>query len=243
MLIESMAGKSAAMNGVFQDSTPFQFHEDRRVIDHLGEQLKSNGFNYAGSEPLYNGQSGQVMQADIFVGLVFYQRLRHMVSDKSQARSTGPVMAMTRQPVKGRKKHGGIRLGEMERDALLSHGVSFCLQDRLMNCSDAHLAYVCSKCGGLLPVFAQTPSSSSVGGGGGAKSGFGVGAISFGSSSKALQQSGRNSFLGVKVQPQQTCFACKSSTDVRPVNLPYVFRYLSNELAGMGIKMSLTLSE
>jgi DNA-directed RNA polymerase I subunit RPA2 len=70
------------------------------------------------------------MKAEIFMGLVFYQRLRHMVSDKSQVRSTGPVMAITRQPVKGRKKHGGIRLGEMERDSLLSHGVAFCLQDR-----------------------------------------------------------------------------------------------------------------
>jgi len=77
------------------------------------------------------------------------------VSDKSQVRSTGAVTAITRQPVKGRKKHGGIRLGEMERDSLLSHGVSFCLQDRLMNCSDNHLAYVCAKCGGLLSVYAQ----------------------------------------------------------------------------------------
>lgn len=78
-----------------------------------------------------------------------------MVSDKSQVRSTGAVTAITRQPVKGRKKHGGIRLGEMERDALLSHGVAFCLQDRLMNCSDNHLAFVCGKCGGLLTVYAQ----------------------------------------------------------------------------------------
>jgi DNA-directed RNA polymerase beta subunit len=95
------------------------------------------------------------MKADIFMGVVFYQRLRHMVSDKSQVRSTGPVTAITRQPVKGRKKHGGIRLGEMERDALLSHGVAFCLQDRLMNCSDSHIAFVCKKCGGLLSVYAQ----------------------------------------------------------------------------------------
>lgn len=78
-----------------------------------------------------------------------------MVSDKSQVRSTGPVTAITRQPVKGRKKHGGIRLGEMERDALLSHGVAFCLQDRLMNCSDSHIGFVCAKCGGFLTVFAQ----------------------------------------------------------------------------------------
>lgn len=82
-----------------------------------------------------------------------------MVSDKSQARSTGPVMAITRQPVKGRKKGGGIRLGEMERDALLSHGVAFCLHDRLMNSSDSHVAYVCSQCGELLPVFAQSPKN------------------------------------------------------------------------------------
>ncbi len=92
--------------------------------------LRSAGYSYYGSESLYNGLTGNYMKAEIFMGLVFYQRLRHMVSDKSQVRSTGPVMAITRQPVKGRKKHGGIRLGEMERDSLLSHGVAFCLQDR-----------------------------------------------------------------------------------------------------------------
>lgn len=88
---------------------------------------------------------------------------RHMVSDKSQVRSTGPVNAITRQPVKGRKKHGGIRLGEMERDALLSHGVAFCLQDRLMNCSDSHLAHVCAQCGSLISVYAQPLEQQSAG--------------------------------------------------------------------------------
>lgn len=76
MLIESMAGKSGAIHGTFQDATPFQFHEENRVIDHIGEQLRASGYSYFGSEPLYNGLTGQAMQADIFLGVVFYQRLR-----------------------------------------------------------------------------------------------------------------------------------------------------------------------
>jgi DNA-directed RNA polymerase I subunit RPA2 len=170
------------------------------------------GYNFYGTEPLYNGLTGDVMQADIFMGVVFYQRLRHMVSDKSQVRSTGPVTAVTRQPVKGRKNHGGIRLGEMERDALLSHGVAFCLQDRLMNCSDMHLAHVCGKCGSLLSVFAHT-------------------------------QDFANAGYGVAAQVVQKCSVCRSAAAVQPVHLPYVFRYLANELAGMGIKLTLKLSE
>lgn len=226
MLIESMAGKACAIHGTFQDATPFQFHEKNRVIDYVGDQLKSCGYQYYGSEPLYNGHSGQLMQADIFIGLVFYQRLRHMVSDKSQVRSTGPVTAITRQPVKGRKKHGGIRLGEMERDALLSHGVSFCLQDRLMNCSDSHLAHICIKCGSLLSVYAQPTHSGSV------------------SQSSALAAANTAvSGSVIKANLHQCCASCKTSTYVRPVNLPYVFRYLSNELAGMGIKLSLDIRD
>lgn len=142
-----------------------------------------------------------------------------MVSDKSQARSTGPVTAITRQPVKGRKKHGGIRLGEMERDSLLSHGVAFCLQDRLMNCSDTHLGYVCGKCGGLLTVYAQPMQS--MGG----------------------QLTLRFEGAGFRAQMQQSCSTCKTADHVRPVHLPYVYRYLTNELAGMGIKLALELTD
>ena len=77
MLIESMAGKSGSVHGTFQDATPFRFHEEQKAIDYVGEQLRASGYNYHGSEPLYNGQTGQVMQADIFMGVVFYQRLRY----------------------------------------------------------------------------------------------------------------------------------------------------------------------
>merc|ERR1712032_1559412 len=152
MLIESLAGKSGAVHGLFQDSTPFTFHEsgDQVAIDYFGQQLQAAGYSYYGSEPLYSGVSGCLMHADLYIGVVFYQRLRHMVSDKYQVRETGHVNFLTRQPIKGRKKGGGIRLGEMERDSLLSHGSAYLLHDRLLNCSDKHVAYVCRRCGDLL---------------------------------------------------------------------------------------------
>lgn len=85
---------------------------------------------------MYSGVYGTQLQVDIYLGIVYYQRLRHMVSDKSQARAVGPVDILTQQPLKGRKKGGGIRMGEMERDAMLSHGVSHILNERLFKSSD-----------------------------------------------------------------------------------------------------------
>jgi DNA-directed RNA polymerase I subunit RPA2 len=109
---------SPATTGTFQDSTPFRFHEGQRAVDYFGEQLREAGYNYYGNEPLYSGLSGLEIHADIFIGNIYYQRLRHMVSDKSQVRSTGAINSLTRQPIKGRKVGGGIRFGEMERDSL-----------------------------------------------------------------------------------------------------------------------------
>ena len=82
--------------------------------------------------------------------MIYYQRLRHMVADKMQVRTLGPNDPLTRQPVGGRKRHGGIRLGEMERDALIAHGTSFLLQDRLNRSSDFSIGHVCGKCGSIL---------------------------------------------------------------------------------------------
>lgn len=149
MLIESMAGKAAALNGTRYEGTPFRYNEDNTAVGQFGELMTKAGYNYAGTETLYSGYSGTEMTAEIFFGVVYYQRLRHMVSDKSQVRSTGPTNSITRQPVKGRKMGGGIRFGEMERDSLLAHGTSFLLSDRLMHCSDYHTAHVCRLCGSL----------------------------------------------------------------------------------------------
>ncbi|XP_047539760.1 DNA-directed RNA polymerase I subunit RPA2 [Vanessa atalanta] len=150
MMIECMAGKAACLHGHVHDATPFRFNERDTAINYFGRLLEAGGYNYFGTERMYSGVDGREMTADIFCGLVHYQRLRHMVSDKWQVRTTGAVDALTRQPVKGRRRGGGVRLGEMERDALLSHGAAFVLQDRLFHCSDKTEAIVCSKCGTLL---------------------------------------------------------------------------------------------
>ncbi|XP_953002.1 DNA-directed RNA polymerase I, second largest subunit, putative [Theileria annulata] len=168
-LIEGMAGKVASIYGKPQDSTCFQTYysenndkgneemEEVDVVDYFGKSLISAGYEYYGTESMYCGTLGTEIQTHIFVGLIYYQRLRHMVSDKAQVRATGPVDTITKQPVKGRKNLGGIRFGEMERDALIAHGTANLLQDRLLHCSDAHMAYVCPKCGSIL-----SPSISSL---------------------------------------------------------------------------------
>jgi len=119
MLVESMAGKAAAMHGLAQDATPFtfveftvsrillpnrcgRFSESDTAIDYFGKQLRAAGYNYYGNEPMYSGITGQEFTADIYFGVVYYQRLRHMVLDKFQVRTTGPVDPLTRQPVKVR---------------------------------------------------------------------------------------------------------------------------------------------
>ncbi|KAF7727777.1 DNA-directed RNA polymerase I subunit rpa2 [Apophysomyces ossiformis] len=160
MFVESLAGKAGALHGIAQDSTPFKFNETYTAADYFGEQLLKAGYNYHGNEAMYSGITGEEMKMDIYIGVVYYQRLRHMVNDKFQVRTTGPVHNLTMQPVKGRKRAGGIRFGEMERDSLLAHGTSFLLQDRLMNCSDYSQAYVCRLCGSLVsPICTKIVSS------------------------------------------------------------------------------------
>ncbi|PHH89406.1 hypothetical protein CDD83_6122 [Cordyceps sp. RAO-2017] len=152
MFVESLAGKAGALHGLAQDSTPFRFDEQNTAADYFGHQLMKAGYNYHGNEPMYSGITGEELRADIYIGVVYYQRLRHMVNDKFQVRTTGPVVPTTGQPIKGRKRGGGIRVGEMERDALLAHGTAFLLQDRLLNCSDYTRSWICRRCGSFLSV-------------------------------------------------------------------------------------------
>src|SRR4030042_2416873 len=141
--VEAIAGKLAAMMGTQIDGTPFSNDDPAN----LQEGLLKFGLNYTGSEVFYNGISGEKMQADIFTGLVYYQKLHHMVADKMHARARGQVQMLTRKPTEGRARGGGLRFGEMERDCLIGHGASALLRDRLLDESDRTIAYLCESCG------------------------------------------------------------------------------------------------
>ncbi|KAI9875559.1 MAG: DNA-directed RNA polymerase I subunit RPA2 [Pleopsidium flavum] len=225
MFVESLAGKAGALHGLAQDSTPFKFDEENTAGDYFGHQLMKAGYNYHGNEPMYSGITGKEFAADIYVGVVYYQRLRHMVNDKFQVRTTGPVTNLTGQPIKGRSKGGGIRVGEMERDALLAHGAAFLLQDRLLNCSDYTKAWVCKQCGSFLST---TPTVSEYGP---KRKGTGVVRCR----RCATRAKGYESKSAVWEDGHGIRWTGGEHTTV--VAVPGVLRYLDVELAAMGIRM------
>jgi len=147
-LIECLLSKVGTLTGHEGDATPFT----EVTVDKISALLVEQGFQSRGFEVMYNGHTGRKLVAQVFFGPTYYQRLRHMVDDKIHARARGPVQILTRQPVEGRARDGGLRFGEMERDCMIAHGASSFLKERLFEVSDAFRVHICEICGLMTPV-------------------------------------------------------------------------------------------
>jgi DNA-directed RNA polymerase II subunit RPB2 len=142
-LKETLLGKVLVELGLFGDGTSFgQFD-----IKDICSQLINLGYESNGNEVMCNGLTGEQLECNIFIGPVFYQRLKHMVNDKAHSRSIGPMVNLTRQPAEGRSRDGGLRFGEMEKDAMVSHGAARFTRGRMYDSSDKYSVFTCKKCG------------------------------------------------------------------------------------------------
>ena len=141
-LLECILGKSCTKLGYCGNGTGF----NNTKVNDIIQSLEKCGYEGTGNEILYDGFTGEQMKTSIFIGPTYYQRLKHMSSDKVHSRASGPIVSMTRQPAEGRIAHGGLRFGEMERDCMIAHGSASFLKERLMDVSDKYSIFICNEC-------------------------------------------------------------------------------------------------
>lgn len=197
-LKETLLGKVLVHLGMFGDGTSF----GELDVTTIAEQLQKLGYESYGNEVMYNGMSGEPIETNIFIGPVFYQRLKHMVNDKQHSRSIGPMVNLTRQPAEGRSRDGGFRIGEMERDVMIAHGMSRFCRERLYDVSDKYSVHVCKKCG----LIAQ-----------------------YNDNGIMQYKAEGNTFVKLDVTVHN-CAVCDNTTDFAYVEIPYAFKLLAQEL-------------
>jgi len=224
-IVESLSAKACAHYGSFGDCTPFVnlkqnmvafFGNLLRKMGSLEGALRQSGFHSSGNEIFYDGMSGNQMEAEIFVGPTYYMRLKHMVKDKINFRARGPMTNLTRQPVSGRANDGGLRIGEMERDAVLSHGTALFLNESMMERGDMYHMAICNKTG-MIAVY--NPNKNLF------YSPMADGPIQY-----------TGSLVDGNTQVHQLT---RFGRDFSIVAVPYSFKLLMHELLAMNIRMSI----
>ena len=200
-LKETLLGKVLLELDMFGDGTSFGNLDIKTIIG----ELQKLGYESHGNEVMYNGLTGEQLETSIFIGPVFYQRLKHMVADKQHSRAIGPMVNLTRQPAEGRSRDGGFRIGEMERDVMIAHGMSKFCRERLYDVSDKYSAYVCRKCGMLA-------------------------AYNDGSQKTAIPGRETGSEFSVHL-----CNTCHNMTDFARVEIPYAYKLMSQELQTINV--------
>jgi DNA-directed RNA polymerase II subunit RPB2 len=212
-LKETLLGKVLVELGIFGDGTSF----GNLDIKTIAQELQRVGFESYGNEVMYNGMTGEQLETSVFIGPVFYQRLKHMVNDKQHSRAIGPMVNLTRQPAEGRSRDGGFRVGEMERDALIAHGASHFCKERLYDVSDRYTAHVCRKCGLLAAVNAGKDG---------------------GASAASPAAAAANDTAEFTIH---RCNTCNNTTEFARVDIPYAFKLLSQELQTINVASRLVV--
>ena len=156
-LLECIMGKACLSVGTRGNASAFIHKNKNEKKDDFAKILQDSGYDKHGNEVMYNPRTGEQINTNIFIGPTYYQRLKHMVSDKVHSRSAnGPIILLTRQPAEGRAREGGLRMGEMETECMWAHGSQGFLKERFMECSDNYRLFVCKSCGSIANV---NPSS------------------------------------------------------------------------------------
>jgi DNA-directed RNA polymerase II subunit RPB2 len=225
-MVECISGKACANYGAFGDCTAF-LNLRQNMVGFFGELLSKLGFHSSGNEIMYDGMSGEQIESEIFMGPTYYMRLKHMVKDKINFRARGPNTNLTRQPVSGRANDGGLRIGEMERDAVMSHGTADFLRESMMERGDVYHMAVCNKTG-MIAVY--NPSKDIL------FSPMADGPIQYtgslsSSSSSSSERGGGGGSEG------QIHVLSKYGRDFSIVAVPYAFKLFMQELMAINIRM------
>lgn len=210
-LVETLMGKACAMYGGFGDCTAFMNKGQKATS--FGKMLTEVGFNSSGNQLLLNGETGEQMNAEIFMGPTYYMRLKHMVKDKINYRSKGPRTLLTRQPVQGRANDGGLRVGEMERDGIAAHGAAAFLQESMLVRGDQYYMAVCNKTG-MTAIYNQSYN-------------LFISPIA----------DGPIKFVGTLNEGLNIENISKYGRSFSIIRIPYAFKLLMQELQGMNIQM------